>query len=88
MHNAKAVLLKNVDVEDVLFGTTEDSSTYSLVPQMRGHDVEEGQCAVAHGKYGDGSVSFFGDVNAEQETCRIMSIIAGTEFLNGFTSNS
>lgn len=75
-YNAKAVLLKNVDVEDVLFGTTEDSSTYSLVPQMRGQDVEEGQCAVAHGKYGDGSVSFFGDVNAEQETCRVMSIIA------------
>lgn len=69
-------MLKNVDPKDNLFGTSSESRSYSLVPMMAGQDIDEGLCAIAVGKCGEGSVSFFGDVNAEDDTCNIMSIIA------------
>ena len=75
-YNVKAVMLKDVDPEDNLFGTSSESRSYSLVPMMAGQDIDEGLCAIAVGKCGEGSVSFFGDVNAEDDTCNIMSIIA------------
>mmetsp|Transcript_11043 Transcript_11043/g.16267 ORF Transcript_11043/g.16267 Transcript_11043/m.16267 type:complete len:288 (-) Transcript_11043:154-1017(-) len=75
-YNVKAVLLSDVASEDNLFGTSEESTTYSLVPHMSGRDVDEGKCAIALGKCSEGSVSFFGDVNAEEDTCAIMAIIA------------
>lgn len=59
-YSAKAVYLSGVSPEDNLYSDCDD----------------EGQSAVAVGKYGAGSVSFFGDVNAEQKTCDIMAIIA------------
>mgnify|MGYP006931569430 CR=1 FL=1 len=43
---------------------------------MTGRDIDEGQSTVSLGKYGEGSVSYFGDVNAEEKTCDIMAIIA------------
>lgn len=75
-YNVKAVMLKGVSPEETLFGTTENSRSYSLVPFMRDHEIGEGQCAIAHGQFGEGSISFFGDVNAEQETCDIIAVIA------------
>lgn len=74
--NVKAVMMKCVATEDILFGTTSGSVSHSLVPFMAGLDVEEGLAAVAFGKFGEGSVSFFGDVNAEETTCAIMAVIA------------
>lgn len=62
-YNAKAVIISGVAPEDNLFNDIDD-------------DIDEGQSAVAVGKYGEGSVSFFGDVNAEKKTCDIMAIIA------------
>ncbi|KAK1733119.1 hypothetical protein QTG54_016257 [Skeletonema marinoi] len=75
-YNAKTVMLSGVAPEDNLFSTSDDSRSYSLVPMMSGRDIEGGQSAVAVGKYGEGSVSYFGDVNAEDETCDVMAIIA------------
>lgn len=39
-------------------------------------DIETSESAIALAKYGEGSISFFGDVNSEDETCDIMAIIA------------
>ena len=75
-YNAKTVMLSGVAPEDNLFSTSDESRSYSLVPMMSGRDIEGGQSAVALGKYGEGSISYFGDVNAEEETCDIMAIIA------------
>lgn len=74
--NVKAVMMTSVATEDVLFGTTNSSVSHSLVPFMAGLEVEEGLVAVAFGSFGEGSVSFFGDVNAENDTCAIMAVIA------------
>ena len=75
-YNVKAVMLNGVDPSDALFATGSGSKSHSLVSFMAGQDIEEGMCAVAVGKYGEGSVSYFGDVNAEDDTCSIMAIIA------------
>ena len=69
-------MLMNVAPEDNLFSTLDETKSYSLVPMMSGQDIEGGQSAIALGKCVDGSVSFFGDVNAEDETCDIMAVIA------------
>lgn len=74
--NVKASMAKNVAAEDLLFSTTNSSVSYSNVPFMAGVEIEEGLAAVAFGKFGQGSVSFFGDVNAEDDTCTIMAVIA------------
>jgi hypothetical protein len=57
---AKSVMLRGVAPMDNLFNCCNF----------------EDQCAVAVSKYGEGSVSFFGDVNKEKEICDIMAIIA------------
>jgi len=75
-YNVKAVMLDGVDPGDALYATGTESKSYSLVPSMGGQDIERGMCAVAIGKYGKGSVSYFGDVNAEDDTCSIISIVA------------
>ena len=75
-YNAKAVLLSGVAPEDNLFSTSDESRSYSLVPMMGGREIEASQSAVSLGKYGKGSVSYFGDVNAEEETCDIIATIA------------
>lgn len=74
--NVKAVMMRGVATEDILFGSTSSSVSHSLVPFMAGLGVEEGLAAVAFGKFGEGSVSFFGDVNAETDTCAIMAVLA------------
>lgn len=74
--NVKAVMMRGVATEDILFGTTSSSVSHSNVPFMAGEGLEEGLAAVAFGKFGEGSVSFFGDVNAETNTCDIMAVIA------------
>ena len=74
--SVKACMLDNVEPEDCLFGTTADSVSQSLVPFMAGDSIGEGLCAVAFARYGDGTVSFFGDVNAEADTVKIMAVVA------------
>jgi hypothetical protein len=75
-YNVKACMLQNVDTEDVLFGAVEGAKSYSLVPGFGGQDVGENQTAVAFSRFGNGTVSFFGDVNHEEATLKIMSVIA------------
>ena len=43
-------MLKGVAAEDILFGTSSDSKSYSLVPQVAGLNVDEALCAIALGK--------------------------------------
>lgn len=62
-YNVKAVLVSGVAPEENLF---RDIDT----------DESEDESAVTLGKHGEGLVSFIGDVNAEDETCDIMAIIA------------
>jgi len=78
-YNVKAVLIDGVDPGDALFVTGTESKSKSLVPSMAGHHIEQSMCAVAIGKYGKGSISYFGDVNAEDDTCSIISIVARGE---------
>jgi hypothetical protein len=75
-YNVKACMLENVDAEEILFGTMEDSQSYSLVPGFGGQNIGGGKTAVAFGKFGSGTVSFFGDVNHETDTLKIMAVIA------------
>lgn len=74
--NVKAVMMRGVPTEEILFGTTGSSVSHSNVPFMAGLPMENGLAAVALGKFGEGSVSCFGDVNAEDDTCAIMAVIA------------
>ncbi len=46
-----------------------------MVPHMAGQSIDEGEVAVALGKCGQGTVSFFGDVNHEDETVRTIAIV-------------
>jgi len=75
-YNVKACMLTNVEPQDVLFGAHENARSYSLVPGFGGQEIDKSNTAVAFAQYGEGTVSFFGDVNHEDETLEIMSIIA------------
>jgi hypothetical protein len=74
--NVKACMLKNVPADEILFGTGDGARAYSLVPHMAGGSVDAGMAAVALGKCGEGTISFFGDVNHEEETVRTIAIVA------------
>jgi hypothetical protein len=74
--NVKASLLKDVPSDEILFGTGEGARSYSLVPHMAGQSIDTDRAVVALGKCGQGTVSFFGDVNHEDETVRIIAIVA------------
>jgi hypothetical protein len=74
--NVKACMLKNVPADEILFGTDDGARSYSLVPHMAGQSISEGMAAVALGKCGEGTISFFGDVNHEDETVQTIAIVA------------
>ena len=74
--NGKATLLKDVPQEEILFGMVDGAKSYSLVPHMSGESIGAGSAAVALGKCGEGTVSFFGGVNHEDETVRTIAILA------------
>ena len=72
-YSAKGVSLR-VPKHERCFGVTKNSRTQSLVPHMSGRDVSK-QCEdgnydvnIAVHDYGKGTIAYFGDVNAEQET--------------------
>jgi len=75
-YNVKACMITDVEPADVLFGTADNAASYSLVPSMQGRSIGSGQVAIAVSQYGEGTVSFFGDVNFEDETLQIMAIVA------------
>ena len=75
-YNVKACMLTHVEPSDVLFGCVDDAQSYSVVPGFGGQEIEAGSTAIAFARYGSGTVSFFGDVNHEDDTIRIMSVIA------------
>lgn len=72
--------MTGVATEDTLFG--EQVYIEEDLEVAEGLEVEERLAAkerlvvVAIGKFGDGTVSFFGDVNAQETTCTIMAVIA------------
>jgi hypothetical protein len=74
--NVKACMVTNVELEDRLYGAEDDAVTHSLVPGFRGIPVSSDQVAVALAKYGAGTVSFYGDVNIEEETIKTVGMIA------------
>jgi hypothetical protein len=74
--NVKACLVTNVEPEDNLYGTGEGAVTHSLVPGFGGNAVPAGQSAFTLAKFGEGTVSFFGDVNIEDETVKTVGIVA------------
>ena len=63
-------MLSGVDIADQLYSTGEGATTQSPVSFMAGVPMEAGLTAIAATHVGTqgGRVSFFGDVNAEQET--------------------
>lgn len=70
---------RNVPPHERCFGVTKNSKTRSLVPMMSGKDVsakpddDDYDVVVAMHNYGKGSIAYFGDVNAEDETLWLVS---------------
>ena len=69
-YNVKAVHLKGVKAEDVLYAPAEDSSTESHVfaPSL----VDLSHVPVAYTRIGDGFMGYIGDVNAEEESTSVI----------------
>ena len=76
--DVKACLVNHVDPQDNLYGPPDGAVTHSLGPGFGGNAVAAGQSAFTLAKYGDGTVSYFGDVNAEKVTIETVGIIIGT----------
>lgn len=77
--NVKACMVEGVPADEVLFGTEEGARSYSLVPGFGGQEISAGSAAFAWGKYGEGTVCFFGDVNFEEGTIRTVGVIVRGE---------
>jgi hypothetical protein len=75
--SVKAVMLERVPADEILFGTDPDvgSRPGSMAAYLR-ESADGDMAAVALGKCGEGTVSFFGDVNHEDETVRTIAIVA------------
>ena len=74
-YSAKSVSFKNVPAHERCFGVTSESRTQSLVPMMDGLDVSTGpdyDVNVAMHNFGNGCVAYFGDVNCEEPTIRLV----------------
>lgn len=69
-YNAKAVHLKGVNAEDVLYAPTEDSRVQSHV--FAPTPVNPSHVPVAYTRIGDGFLGYVGDVNAEEESTSII----------------
>lgn len=74
--NVRACLITNVKPEHRVFSAPENAVTSSDVPGFRGTPVSSDQCAFALARTGAGLVSYFGDVNAEEETTTTVQLIA------------
>jgi hypothetical protein len=74
--NVKACLVTNVTPQDRLYSAEDGAVTSSLVPGFGGNPVSTGQVAIALGRCGAGTVSFYGDVNIEKETITTIGMIA------------
>jgi hypothetical protein len=75
-YDVKAVMLKNVDYNDVIFGSAESSVSYNLIPGFGQHQNRAASTAIALSKYGDGELGFFGDISLERPTLKIMATLA------------
>jgi len=75
-YNVHACMLKDVPPHETLYGSMDDDASHFVVPEMAGVPIGSGSVAVAYGKYGQGTVSFFGDVNYEEQTLELMAVIA------------
>eukprot|EP01025_Chloroclados_australasicus_P030474 TRINITY_DN3057_c1_g3_i1.p1 TRINITY_DN3057_c1_g3~~TRINITY_DN3057_c1_g3_i1.p1 ORF type:complete len:260 (-),score=11.60 TRINITY_DN3057_c1_g3_i1:321-1100(-) len=71
----KACMLSNVSPVERVFETNNSSTTMSLVPFMSDVTMQPGMCPLAMGKFQEGFIGFFGDVNAEKSTVDIISEI-------------
>lgn len=77
-YSAKGNTLRGVPPHERCFGVTKDSKTQSLVPLMTGRDVskydndEDYDIIVAMHNFGKGAIAYFGDVNAEDATIRLV----------------
>jgi hypothetical protein len=69
-------MVKDVEPGDILFGTNDSSRSYSLVPGFGGQTVAADQAVFTLARVGEGTVTFFGDVNAEDTTMDILSLVA------------
>ena len=75
-YNVKTVMLSGVREEHRVFRVAAEAKTSSPVPFMAGVAVDDAMCPVAMAPYGAGHVGFVGDVNAEDATFEIISILA------------
>ena len=77
-YNVKCCMLSDVGVEEKLYSPIEGAVVHSLVPMagFAGTKIDEQMCPVAVGKFGDGDLVFFGDVNAESDTIKIIISLA------------
>jgi hypothetical protein len=74
--NVKACMVKDVEPGDVLFGTDDNLRSHSLVPGFGGQTVATGQAVFTLARVGEGTVTFFGDMNAEDMTTDILCLVA------------
>jgi hypothetical protein len=75
--SAKAFMLQDVPDDEILFGTDPNvCARAGSMAELHRKSIDQEMAAVAFGKCGEGTVSFFGDVNHEDETVRTIAIIA------------
>ena len=73
-YNVKCCMLSDVAEEEKLYKPVKGAVAYSLVhaPGFAGTPIEGGMCPVAVSRFVNGTLIFFGDVNAESETIKIL----------------
>ena len=76
--NAKACMVSDVPPEHQLYSPPAGAVAHSLVnaPGFAGTAIQGGMCSIAAAPFGQGHVVFFGDVNAEEETCAALMRLA------------
>jgi hypothetical protein len=76
--NAKACMLSNVPQEHRLYAPAAGATAQSLVQAkgFNGTAIQAGMCTIAAAPFGQGRIVFFGDVNAEPETCAALLQLA------------
>lgn len=75
-YNSRAVLLENVELEENLFGSFDDSSSISDNSLSSCENDSSIKAAVTLAQYGSGTLSFIGDVSLDDDSLKIIATVA------------
>ena len=82
-YNVKACMLSHVPDDEKLYTPAEGAVAYSLIPLpgFAGTKIEEDMCAIAVGRFREGTLIYCGDVNAEAATNKIIATLLSCRLL-------